>query len=146
MVEDEKQSESGYEKFMRLVKEEMLKSYSEKVVDYALDPRNMGPMPNADGHAKVTGRCGDTMEIFLKIKDGKVIDASFLTDGCGSTVACGCAATDLVKGKKVSEAKEVNSEAILKFLGGLPEPSVHCSLLAARTLKTAVEDFLKNAE
>lgn len=144
MAKDEKKSASGYEKFMELVKAEMLKVHSEKTVEHALDPRNMGPMPDANGHARITGPCGDTMEIFLKIKQGKVAAASFLTSGCCSTIACGSVTTELVKGKELAEVKKINSDSILEALGGLPEASVHCSVLAANTLKAAVEDYLKN--
>jgi len=144
MAKDEENSTSGYEKFMELVKAEMLKVHSEKTVEHALDPRNMGPMPEANGHARITGPCGDTMEIFLKIKQGKVAAASFLTSGCCSTIACGSITTELAKGKELAEVKKINPDTILKSLGGLPEASVHCSVLAANTLKAAIEDYLKN--
>ncbi|MGQ9788855.1 MAG: iron-sulfur cluster assembly scaffold protein [Candidatus Hadarchaeaceae archaeon] len=144
MSKDEEKSTSGYEKFMELVKAEMLKVHSEKTVEHALYPRNMEPMADADGHAKITGPCGDTMEIFLKIKQGKVVAASFLTSGCCSTIACGSITTELVKGKELAEVKKISSDSILKALGGLPELSVHCSVLAANTLKAAVESYLKN--
>jgi len=139
-----KKSTSGYEKFMELVKAEMLKIHSEKTVEHALDPRNLGSMPDANGHARITGPCGDTMEIFLKVKQGKVVNASFLTNGCCSTIACGSVTTELVKGRKLAEVKKIDSDSILKALGGLPELSVHCSVLAANTLKAAVESYLKN--
>jgi len=144
MAKDEENSTSGYEKFMELVKAEMLKVHSEKTVEHALDPRNMGPMPEANGHARITGPCGDTMEIFLKIKQGKVAAASFLTSGCCSTIACGSITTELAKGEELAEVKKINPDTILKSLGGLPEASVHCSVLAANTLKAAIEDYLKN--
>jgi len=138
-----KKPPSGYEKFMEMVKDEMLKVYSEKTVEHALNPRNTGSMLDADGYAKVTGPCGDTMEIFLKVKGKKVINATFLTDGCDTTLACGSIATELVKGKNLFQVQRIDSDRILKALGGLPEPAVHCSVLAANTLKAAVESYLK---
>ena len=134
---------SGYEKFMGLVKAEMLKVHSKETVEHALDPRNMVPMSEPNGHARITGPCGDTMEIFLKVKNGRVVAASFLTNGCCSTIACGSVATELAKGKKISEVEKIIPDSIIKVLGGLPEDSVHCSVLAANTLKAAAEDYLE---
>lgn len=134
---------SGYEKFMELVRSEMLKVYTEKTVEHALNPRNIGSMADANGYAKVTGPCGDTMEMFLKVKGKMVTNATFLTNGCGATLACGSIATELVKGKGLAEARRIDSEHILKALGGLPESAVHCSVLAANTLSAAVENYFK---
>jgi len=142
MVEKKVKPTSGYEKFMQLVRAEMLKVYSEKTVEHALNPRNTGSMSDADGYAKVTGPCGDTMEIFLKVKGKTVINATFLTNGCDTTLACGSIATELVNGKSLAEVKRIDSKQILKALGGLPKKSVHCSVLAATTLSVAVENYI----
>jgi len=133
---------SGWDKFQELVRAEMRKVYSETVIDHSLDPRNVGDMENADGFAKVTGPCGDTMEMWLRVKNGTISDASFMTDGCGTTMAAGSMVTEMAKGKSVSQAKKISQQDVLSALGGLPEESEHCALLATNTLKTAVRDYL----
>jgi len=82
------------------------------------------------------------MEIWLKINAGKVVAASFWTDGCGSTVACGSIATEMLRGRTVAQAMAISQDEILNALGGLPEENRHCALLAANTVKEAVKDFL----
>ena len=121
---------------------EMEQLYTETVIDHAMSPRNVGSIINADGFATVTGPCGDTMEVWLKVKDGTVEGVAFWTDGCGTSIACGSMATDMVKGKGIAQALAVNQSDILKALGGLPEDSLHCALLAANTVKAAIHDYL----
>ena len=121
---------------------EMRKIYSEKVIDHAMNPRNVGRIMNADGFARITGTCGDTMEISLKVRDGKIVDAKFWTDGCSAIIACGSMATELVKGKSVDEALRIDSEHILSALGGLPKESIHCAVLASDTLRAAIENYV----
>jgi len=133
---------SGWETFEEGFKAQMRKAYSETVVDYALNPRNVGSMDTADGYTSVTGPCGDTMEIWLKVNSDTISDASFMTDGCGTTIAAGSMVTELAKGKSVSQALRIGQEDVLFALDGLPEASKHCALLAANTLKAAVKDYL----
>ena len=133
---------SSWENFEELIKQEMRKIYSEAVIEHAMDPRNVGAMDDADGFAKVTGPCGDTMEIWLKVKDGKISDASFMTDGCGTSIASGSMVTELAKGRSVSEAQKTTERHVLDALGGLPEESEHCALLAANTLRAAIRDYM----
>ena len=133
---------SSWEKFEELIKQEMRKVYSETVIDHSMDPRNVGDLDDADGFAKVTGPCGDTMEIWLKIKNGTIADASFLTDGCGTSIASGSMVTEMAKEKSISEAQRISQQDVLSALGGLPEESEHCALLAANTLKEAIRDYL----
>jgi nitrogen fixation NifU-like protein len=133
---------SSWEKFEELIKAEMRKVYSEATIDHSMNPRNLGDLEDADGFAKVIGPCGDTMEIWLKVKNGAIRDASFMTDGCGTSVASGSMVTEMAKGKNISEAQEINQQDVLSALGGLPEESEHCALLAANTLKEAIRDYL----
>ncbi len=116
--------------------------YSRTVVDHATRPRNVGMIPNADGFARITGPCGDTMEIWLRVRDGVIQRVNFWTDGCGTTIAAGSMVTELVKGKQIEQALSMTQEEILEALGGLPEDSVHCALLASNTLKAACRDYL----
>jgi nitrogen fixation NifU-like protein len=116
--------------------------YSEMVIDHAMNPRNPGIMQNFDGFARVTGPCGDTMEVWLKVNDKMIIDISFLTDGCGPSIASGSMMTELAKGKSITGAIRIRQQDILEALGGLPEESQHCALLAADTLKAAIRDCI----
>ncbi len=116
--------------------------YSEAVIDHAMAPRNLGIMKSADGYASLTGACGDTMEIWLKVNNDAVVNAVFMTDGCGPSIASGSMVTELAKGRPVSEAQRIAQQDVLDALGGLPEESQHCALLAADTLKGAIRDYL----
>lgn len=109
------------------------------LVDHANSPRNHGPLTDYDGHAVITGPCGDTMEFWVKLLDDKVANVSFVTDGCGTSHACGSMATVLAEGKSLQEICAFSPEHILEALGGLPEANQHCALLAANTLKAACE-------
>jgi nitrogen fixation NifU-like protein len=133
---------SEFDELEEYVTDEMRSTYTDTVIDHAMNPRNAGSIPNADGFARVTGPCGDTMEIWLGVKDSRIRDATFWTDGCGPTIACGSMATELIKGKSIAEALRITQEDILNSLGGLPEESHHCALLAANTLKQAVRDYI----
>jgi len=133
---------SAWEKFEELIKAEMRKVYSETTIDHAMNPRNVGDMEDADGFARVTGPCGDTMEIWLKVKNGTIAEANFLTDGCGTSIASGSMATEMAKGKAVAQAQRISQQGVLSALGGLPEESKHCALLAANTLRAAIRDYL----
>jgi len=118
------------------------KIYSEKVIERWLNPKYMGEMGSPQGHGKVTGTCGDTVQIFLRIDNNKIIDARFITDGCATTIATGGMACELALGKTFKEAFKITKEVILKQLGGLPEESTHCALLASNTLREALNDYL----
>ncbi|MGD9115556.1 MAG: iron-sulfur cluster assembly scaffold protein [Dehalococcoidia bacterium] len=133
---------SSWDKFEELVREKMLEVYSEAAVDHAMNPRNMGDMAEADGSAKVTGPCGDTMQLWLKLKGDTIENATFLTSGCGTSIASGSMVTELAKGKKLGQAQKIGQQDVLDALGGLPEESEHCALLAADTLKAAIQDHL----
>jgi nitrogen fixation NifU-like protein len=133
---------SGGNTFEENLKAELRKIYSETVVDHAVNPRNVGDLANADGCARVTGPCGDTMEIWLKVSNSTITSATFWTDGCVTTIAAGSMVTEMAKGKGVSQALGISQQDILNALSGLPEESHHCALLAANTLKAAIKDYL----
>ena len=121
---------------------EMKQVYTETVIDHAMHPRNVGSIAGADGVASITGPCGDTMEIWLRVKNDKIVEASFWSDGCGTSIACGSIATEIVKGRNVVEALAIDQSMVLATLGGLPADSVHCAHLAANTIKAAIQDYL----
>jgi nitrogen fixation NifU-like protein len=133
---------SSWEEFEELIKQEMRKIYSEAAIEHSMNPKNLGELEDADGFARVTGPCGDTMNIWLKVKDGAISDISFMTDGCGTSIASGSMVTELAKEEKLAKALKISQEDVLNGLGGLPEESQHCALLAANTLKTAIKDYL----
>jgi len=118
---------------------------SPMVIDHAQAPRNRGPLATFDGHARITGPCGDTMEFWVLVRDGTVKKASFVTDGCGPSLAAGSLATCLAQGKRLEEATAIGQREILEALGGLPAEVEHCALLAANTLKAACEDAARRA-
>ena len=118
--------------------------YSATAIDHAQNPRNVGTLDSCNGHARITGPCGDTMEFWLQVRNGRIRQANFITDGCGSSAACGSITTELVTGKTVDEAYCIEQKDVLDALGGFPEGAQHCALLAADTLRAACEDYIKN--
>lgn len=129
------------EEYNKLVISEMRKVYSEKTIDHTLNPRNLGMKNTASGYASVTGECGDIMEMWLDVDDGIISDVVFMTDGCGTTIASGSAATEMIKGKSPEEAIQLSQQDILNALDDLPEQSRHCALLAANTVKDAIRNY-----
>ena len=138
----EEEFDSSFRELEQTIMEDMKRTYSETTIDHFLNPRNLGEFPGHDGLGRLTGPCGDTMQICLKMKDGRVTNASFWTDGCGPSIASGSMVTELAKGKSVHEAQRITQQDVLDGLGGLPEESRHCALLAANTLKEAIKDYL----
>lgn len=122
--------------------EDAREEFSEEVVNRWLNPKNMGIMEHPDGVGRIKGPCGDTLEISLKVKDNRITNAMFITDGCGTTIASGSMVTELATRKDIKEASKITQEVILDALGDLPEESRHCALLASNTLKEAVKDYL----
>jgi len=121
----------------------MAQPYSEKVMDHFMHPRNVGEMENPDGVGKVGNPiCGDIMEMYIKVKDGVIVDAKFKTFGCGAAIATSSMATELVKGKSIEEALKLTNQAVAEALGGLPAIKMHCSVLAEDAFKAAVNDYL----
>ena len=120
--------------------------YSEQVMEHFKNPRNVGEMENPDGMGHVGNAvCGDVMELYIRVKDGIIVDAKFKTFGCGAAIATSSMVTELVKGKKVEEALKISNRAVAKALGGLPAIKMHCSVLAEEALKSAVDDYLNKS-
>ena len=116
--------------------------YSDKVMDHFRNPRNVGALEDANGIGEVgNARCGDIMKMYLKIEDETVVDVSFETFGCGSAIASSSMATELIKGKPVSEVLQLTNKAVVEALDGLPAHKVHCSVLAEEAIKAAVADY-----
>ena len=116
--------------------------YSEKVMDHFRNPRNVGTIENADGIGEVgNAKCGDIMKIYLKIDNDVITDVKFETFGCGSAIASSSMATELIKGKPVSEALALTNKAVVEALDGLPAHKIHCSVLAEEAIKAALKDY-----
>ena len=116
--------------------------YSEKVMDHFRNPRNVGVIEDADGVGEVgNAKCGDIMKMYLKIDDDTITDVKFETFGCGSAIASSSMATELIKGKPVSEAMTLTNKAVAEALDGLPDYKMHCSVLAEEAIQNALEDY-----
>ena len=116
--------------------------YSDKVMDHFRNPRNVGRIENADGVGEVgNARCGDIMTIYLKIDNDIITDVKFETFGCGSAIASSSMATELIKGKPISEAVRLTNKAVAEALDGLPAHKMHCSVLAEEAIKAALKNY-----
>ena len=116
--------------------------YSEKVMDHFMNPRNVGEIENADGVGTVgNAKCGDIMKMYLKIEDDVIVDVKFKTFGCGAAIATSSMATELIKGKSVSEALQLTNSAVVEALEGLPPVKIHCSVLAEEAIRLALKDY-----
>lgn len=116
--------------------------YSETVMDHFRNPRNVGVIENADGVGEVgNAKCGDIMKIYLKIKDDIIEDVKFETFGCGSAIASSSMATEMIKGKPLSQALTLTNKAVAEALDGLPAHKLHCSVLAEEAIKSAIKDY-----
>jgi nitrogen fixation NifU-like protein len=122
--------------------EEAKTTYGEEAFQRWLHPGNQGPMEDPDGYAVLTGSCSDTMQIFLKFKDGIVSEATYQTDGCGSSSVCGSFAAEMAVGKDPDDLLSITGEAIIARLGGIPDEDRHCAFLAAETLQAALNDYM----
>lgn len=116
--------------------------YTEKVMDHFMHPRNVGEIDNASGVGTVgNAKCGDIMRMYIKVKDDVITDCKFNTFGCGSAIATSSMATELIKGKPISEALELSNKAVVEALDGLPAHKIHCSVLAEEAVRAAVKDY-----
>ena len=116
--------------------------YSDKVMDHFRNPRNVGVIEDADGVGEVGNPvCGDIMKIYLKIDNDVITDVKFETFGCGSAIASSSMATELIKGRPVSEAMQLTNKAVAEALDGLPAHKLHCSVLAEEAIKKALQDY-----
>ena len=121
--------------------------YSEKVMDHFKNPRNVGVLEDANGIGEVgNAKCGDIMKMYLKIEDDIVKDVKFETFGCGSAIASSSMATELIKGKPVSEARQLTNKAVAEALDGLPDYKMHYSVLAQEAIESALKDYESRQE
>ena len=116
--------------------------YSEVVMDHFMHPRNVGVIEDASGVGEVgNAKCGDIMKIYLKIENDVIVDVKFETFGCGSAIASSSMATEMIKGKPLSEALALTNKAVAEALDGLPAHKLHCSVLAEEAIKSAIKNY-----
>jgi nitrogen fixation protein NifU and related proteins len=121
-----------------MVLEDARKTYSQVVIEHFMNPRNAGTMEDPDGFNAMSGICGDTIGFFVGLTDDTITRISFVTNGCGPTIACSSALTSMAKGLKVQEAMTITSKDLIDYLGGLPLENTHCADLAVNTLRSAL--------
>lgn len=118
--------------------------YSDKVMDHFTNPRNVGELADANGVGMVgNAKCGDIMQMFLKIENDVIVDVKFKTFGCGAAIATSSMATELIKGVTVEEALKLTNAAVMEALDGLPPVKVHCSVLAEQAIRAALSDYYR---
>ena len=118
--------------------------YSDKVFELLKNPKNVGEIEDADGVGTVGNpTCGDVMRLYIKIEDGKIVDAKFKTFGCAAAIASSSMVTEMVKGMTIEEAKKISNKQVANELGGLPPVKMHCSNLAEEALESAIADYHK---
>jgi len=130
------------EKLQQEINEDTREAYGEIGFQRWQNPRFQGRLANPDAFAKVTGTCGDTMEIYLKFNGNRVKEASYVTDGCGSSAICGSFAAEMAIGKTPDEITEITGESILRITGRFPKEDEHCAYLAAETLQQALHCYM----
>ena len=116
--------------------------YSDKAILYFLNKSNMGILPDADQVSELTGQCGDTMKIYLKMEDGRIKDAKIQVLGCPGAVASAMAAMDLIRGKTLGEAMALTDRDIFRLLEDIPDQKQHCIRLTNKTIKKAIEEYI----
>jgi len=132
------------DKLQEEIFDEAKQALGERGFDRWRNPKHNGRMENPDGWARITGECGDTMEIYLKFKDNHVVDASYFTDGCASSMVSGSFASELALGKSPEELTDITADDVLAAIGRLPEDDLHCTTLAARTIQAALDNYMGN--
>jgi len=121
--------------------------YTDKVMDHYENPRNVGVVQNANGTGVVGNpACGDVMKLTIHVENDIITDIKFKTFGCGAAIATSSMVTEMVKGKKITEALNISNKTVAEALGGLPKIKLHCSVLAEDALKAAIDDYHKNRD
>jgi len=143
-MSDDKDFEKLTRSLQKKIEHEEEKDYSKNVIKEYRTPSNFGSIKNPDASGKIKGPCGDTMKIDLKIKDDKISDIHFSTDGCGASIACGSMLSKMVIGKTIQEAYSITCKELIGELDGLSAEHNHCIVLAISTLQNAIKNYNRN--
>ena len=129
------------DELVKSLQEAILADYSQKLKDELFQAKQIGTIENPDSHARITGVCGDTIEMSMSVRDARIYDVKFTTDGCGFTVACANYVARIVKGKSIEEALTIEPNDVDRYFEGLPEENKHCAKLAVMTLRALLEAY-----
>ena len=140
-MEESIMKEDFTERLQERIIQNLREIYTPMIINHWQNPQNWGIMNSANGYGKITGPCGDTMEISLKVENNRIEKCTFDTDGCGVSIACGSIVTDMVRDRTIADARKITQNRFLKYCGGLPEADKHCALLAVNTLQKAIDDY-----
>ena len=139
---EHQEEETNFDRLVAELQQQIIEQeralYSAKVIEEARNPSNLGRMAEPNAYGIVHGWCGDTMEVYLRLNGARIREATFMTDGCGPSVACGNMLTTMARGMSLEEAGEITPENLIAALDGLPEESIHCAELAVSTLREAI--------
>jgi nitrogen fixation NifU-like protein len=140
--------ESYEEQSDALVMEKMLagSGYSDKAIRYFMEKPYIGAIPDADQVSEMTGTCGDTMRIWLKVENGVILDARYQVLGCPGAIASAMAVVDLIKGKKIEDARTLNDGNVFRLLEYIPAQKNHCIELAVKTLQKALDEYTRQSK
>ncbi len=130
------------EKLQEQIFDETKEAFGEAGFQRWRNPLYNGKMENPDAHARIKGNCGDTIEIFLKFEDERVKEASYTTDGCGSSTVCGSFTAEMAIGKSIDQLTAITGEEVLIKIGRFPKEDEHCAFLAAETLQEALNNYM----
>jgi nitrogen fixation protein NifU and related proteins len=118
--------------------------YNSIIMDHLTHPRNVGELADPDGAAEVKNPvCGDTMRLFIKVQEGRIMEARFLTFGCGPAIAASSMITEILKNKTIEEALDISNRTVSEALGGLPPTKIHCAFLVEKAVSAAISDYRK---
>jgi nitrogen fixation NifU-like protein len=130
----------------RRLQDAIFAGYSQKLKEELFNAANIGTIENPDSRVRITGICGDTIEMFLSVQDAKIHDLKFVTDGCGFTAACANYVARTTKGKTVEEALAIKPDDVDRYFEGLPEENKHCAKLAVMTLRALLEEYRRSRD
>ena len=140
--------ESHEEQSNQVAMEKMLAGfgYSDKAIRYYIEKPYIGEIPDADQVSEMTGTCGDTMRISLKVENGVILDARYQVFGCPGAIASAMAVVDLIKGKKIADARTLNDGDVFRLLEDIPAQKNHCIQLAVKTFQKALDEYTQQSK
>lgn len=138
-------SDDAFNEVQDMILQDAAKVFSRRLIDFFLHPRNYGQLQEFNFYAAIDGSCGETVVVYISVKDHRVHRVGFVTDGCGPTLVCVSAVTCMVEGLTITEAAEIETVDLIEYLGGLPEDKRDCAEVAVRSLKSVLEKALHGA-